>query len=92
VSYRYRCRVRACQTRKTLPRRLEDYKLERNVPRCPNCGSELRRDHNKDREAKRKTCLCGELPFPHRRGSKWCRHYTGEYTDQDYEDRRYAYQ
>jgi len=90
VSYRYRCRCyTACDTRVSLKRKLEDYIRK---PKCRCCGGELRRDRARELESKRNVCHCGELPFPHRKGCKWCRRYKGEYTDQDYEDRKYAYQ
>lgn len=68
MRYRCRCRRRACQVRVTLARHPDAYRRER---RCRACGSGLRVDRYRTEgdEARRDTCRCDGLPFPHRRGS-----------------------
>lgn len=69
----YRCRD--CRTRRTLRKRKERYMRE---PSCA-CGGDLILDvYRKRKEHARVMCLCDGYWFPHRRGSKWCRHYAGD--------------
>lgn len=73
VRCNHRSHGRACDTRRTLAKPLNDYL---RPPRCTVCGKrKYRVDVSRTLERgryRRKPCNCGEYPFPHRVGSKWC--------------------
>lgn len=87
MSWPYRCTKERCKVRRALRKKKELYVRE---PTCDACGSPLRLDVYEQKQHKLKRCLCDGYHFPHRRGSKWCVHYTGVTTDEDWQDRRYA--
>lgn len=73
---KYRVRCRKCRARAVLSQHPNDYSRPR---RCHSCGNqEWTIDAYRDskREAKRQTCDCDGLTFPHRRGSLGCYHYV----------------
>lgn len=85
VGVRYRCLK--CWTRRTLPRRVEEYVRK---PKCLGCGALLTYEdkYRQNTELKRRPCECGDPVFPHRPGgSVWCqRHPTGP-SELDQEER-----
>jgi len=97
-AYYYRChrRIRSkgkdsagrnkhCGGRKTLRKPIEQYLREQKCPLCHHKGS-LRLDNwrkKNERGRCKQKCICDGLPYPHRRGSKWCNHYAGEYDEYD---------
>ena len=73
---KYPCHCKRCRTRRTFSKHPEFY---RRNPTCP-CGGTYTVDiFRRKKEHRKYRCLCGELPFPHRRGCKWCFHYRGKY-------------
>lgn len=88
IGYRYRCSRQACRTRRTLPRRLEQYVRE---PRCRCCGGSLTLDVYRQRKGAsegRPTCYCDGVHYPHREGGTvWCRHHPTGPTDRDFIER-----
>lgn len=77
----YPCRCKSCRRRKTVRKHPREY--FRKPPSCC-CGGQLSVDTFRlERENKKYKCSCTGLPFPHRKGSKWCNHYTGCYTEDD---------
>jgi hypothetical protein len=101
MSYLYRCnktikngaaKGERCGTRHSLPMKVEQYIIK---PKCLCCGAELsyidKWQRNKNRD-KSNLCECDGLYFsikgsPHRKGSKWCNHYEGEYTEEELQER-----
>ena len=86
---RWHCRCKTCNARFVLKKHPEDYKRKR---KCEWCNGELKIDYY--RQAKganegRKTCYCDGYYFPHRKSSKWCCHYKGILTDDDFRERGY---
>lgn len=92
MSYPYRCGRDGCRQRVSLRRKLETYVRPRL---CPSCGHDsLKLDRWKMRDHKASRCNCNGYHFIHRKGSKWCEFYRGEYTEEDlmerYGGRRYG--
>ncbi|MCX6738702.1 MAG: hypothetical protein NT098_01460 [Candidatus Parcubacteria bacterium] len=82
---RFPCRCKKCGARKTFNFHPDSYQK----PKKCSCGGEYRVDwYRKKKENKKAKCLCDGYHFPHRKGSKWCRYYKGELSDDDY---RYRY-
>ena len=73
--YHYRCtrRRRGCQGRKTLKKPIEQYV---RVPTCPNCKGPLYFDKRRKEETQKNKCQCDGYPYPHKRGSKFCKDST----------------
>ena len=102
-AYYYRCMRRVsdkpgsatgkarCGGRRSLTK-LIDFYVRR--PKCPVCGEDslqqdkYRQEHERGKNSR--PCHCDGLPYPHRRGSKWCTHYAGEYDEIDMKFRPYA--
>ena len=72
--------------RVSLSKCLEKYVHE---PKCKACGGDLTLDtyRQSHRETKNYNCNCDGIHHVHRRGSKWCNHYKGEYTQEDLRER-----
>jgi hypothetical protein len=77
MSTNYRCTRSACRKRLSLPNRAK------RVPLCPFCGSHLAEDSEPKRRARKNTCTCSELPYPHRRGTNFCA-YGPRLSDEDH--------
>lgn len=91
--YNYRCKKRLkskdgdhCDTRITLKKKVGKYIRK---PKCENCGAEITfHDKNVKKRMLENKCLCDGYHFPHANNSKWCIHYKGVLTDEDYENRK----
>lgn len=75
-NYRHRVGARACDTRRTLAKPLQQYVTP---PACRCCGRRrhYRVDVSRTLERgryRKKPCTCYEYPFPHRLGSGLCMH------------------
>jgi hypothetical protein len=95
VGVPHRCRSYKCRTRRSLNKRIEDYKIK---PSCVRCGGELARDkHRIETELKRlkdKSCYCGHVlnrkgePYPHQPGSTpWCLEHPEGPSEAEYMER-----
>lgn len=97
MNYRYRCTRRGgqysrqgknCGKRLTTKIQLTEKEMKEA---CRLCGGNLKPEPW--RTARQSKCYCNAFPWsqtngPHRKGCKWCVHYEGEYTDEDYEYQR----
>jgi len=83
----HRCSIRrTCGARRALPRHIDNYTRR---PLCPGCGRDtLKPDAAGTLRNRALTCKCSGWPHPHNKGAKWCVLYIGEYTDDDYLDRK----
>jgi len=87
--YSYRCTRTACRQRKSLPHELEWYI---HPPKCPACKQDsLKHDPWVRIQTIQRTCKCGYVGFPHRRGTmsrKWgiCEHVDYETANDFMED------
>ena len=86
MTHVYRCTHQSCRKRVILRKLLSQYL---RTPKCPACGEVLTGSEDKavKRQRKRLKCLCDGWSFPHRRGSKWCRHSTKPLTEADHAQR-----
>lgn len=67
MSYNYRCNQRDCRQRTALAHPMEWYIKERKCPACKRLT--LRHDPWVRQQAITRTCNCGYVAFPHRRGT-----------------------
>ncbi len=89
MSYRYKCiktiNGKQCDTRISLKRRVELYKIK---PKCPRCNNQIHyRDRARERESTADKCGCDGYHFPHRKGSRYCVENIKNLTDVDHEER-----
>ncbi len=84
-NHRYRCTRRKCSKRVTLSK-LKELFVKEQV--CKVCGSPIR-SVEKERKAytRKMKCTCDGLHFIHQRGSRWCIHFKGEYSEEELMER-----
>lgn len=91
MTLRYRCtKRRVCGARVSLPKPIERY-TNQHRPKCPGCGRDSLKKLTERQYDRSRTCDCGDVPFPHRRGAKvytqdlvtFCAHYEQTIADQE---------
>jgi len=80
----FRCTSKKCRIRFVRYTR----KVAEDI-KCPACGGKVSDRTEEVRKSRKREsiCKCDGWWFPHRKGSKWCVFYTGEYTEEDYKER-----
>lgn len=89
-------RCKKCGKRQSIKRRPDNYKvMPRHVRKCESCGfqgfyrgdSPFRVDEWRIKnEHGVRPCMCDGWPFPHRKGSKHCKHYAGEISEAEHDE------
>lgn len=82
-----------CGAQRSIKTRDADYTKHIDDIKCKSCGGRVTEYTRqiKNKRVKQGLCSCDGVHFslkgkgvPHMKGSKWCKHYKGDYTDDDY--------
>lgn len=66
MAYQCRCTRKSCRKRVTLKKHPDAYKV---YPKCKGCGGHVNHQPTERLYDKLRTCYCGSIRYPHRKGA-----------------------